>query len=168
MSADVKLRQMAAEEAMGLKEEAENSGRTAASTLLGFLQSHCVDENHPADKTSAGELATLERCYATLVPLCAKLGSDFADNIMKFGQEYLDLFPNGKARTEVQNAMNQAKTAGGKAAAQAADDKIGVAGDSPAPATEAADTAPAAEAPAAAPSAVAPSAEPAAESAAEN
>lgn len=114
MSADVKLRQMAAEEAMGLKEEADKSGRTAASTLLAFLQSHGIDENHPADKMSAGELGNLERCYATLVPLCAKLGSDFADNIMKFGQEYLDLFPNGKARTEVQNAMNQAKTAGGK------------------------------------------------------
>ena len=152
MSADVKLRQMAAEEAMGLK------------TLLGFLQSHCVDENHPADKMTPGELGNLERCYATLVPLCATLGSDFADNVLKFGQEYLDLFPNGKARIDVQNAMNQAKTAGGKVAAPtaapAADDQIGVTGDSPAPAAddqigvagvppataaEAADTTPAAE-----------------------
>ena len=155
MSADVKLRQMAAEEAMGLKEEADKSGRTAASTLLAFLQSHGIDENHPADKMSAGELGNLERCYATLVPLCAKLGSDFADNIMKFGQEYLDLFPNGKARTEVQNAMNQAKTAGGKAVESA-------------PAAEPADTAPAAEAPAAEPAAEAPAAEPEAEPAAEN
>jgi len=165
MSADVKLRQMAAEEVMGLKEEADQSGRTAVSTLLAFLQSHCVDESHPADKMSAGELANLERCYATLIPLCAKLGSDFADNILKFGQEYLDLFPNGKARVDVQNAMNQAKTAGGKVAAPvaapAADDQIGVAG-------EAADTAPAAEAPAAEPAAEAPAAEPAAEPAPEN
>ena len=159
MSADVKLRQMAAEEAMGLKEEADKSGRTAASTLLAFLQSHGIDENHPADKMSAGELGNLERCYATLVPLCAKLGSDFADNIMKFGQEYLDLFPNGKARTEVQNAMNQAKTAGGKIVESA-------------PAAEPADTAPAAEpaaeTPAAEPAAEAPAAEPEAEPAAEN
>ena len=143
MSADVKLSQMDAEEKMQLKEEAEMSGRTAASTLLGFLQSHCVDENHPVDKMSAGELANLERCYATLIPLCAKLGSDFAENILKFGQEYLDLFPNGKARTEVQNAMNQAKTAGGKAATPAADDKTGEAGVPPAPTAESADTAPA-------------------------
>ncbi|MBQ6327725.1 MAG: tetratricopeptide repeat protein, partial [Kiritimatiellae bacterium] len=148
MSADVKLRQMAAEEAMGLKEEAEQSGRTAASTLLGFLQSHCVDENHPADKMTPGELGNLERCYATLVPLCATLGSDFADNVLKFGQEYLDLFPNGKARIDVQNAMNQAKTAGGKVAAPTA--------------APAADTAPAAE-----PEAEAPAAEPAAEAPAE-
>ena len=144
MSADVKLRQMAAEEAMDLKEEADKSGRTAASTLLGFLQSHCVDENHPADKMTPGELANLERCYATLVPLCAKLGSDFADNVLKFGQEYLDLFPNGKARTDVQNAMNLAKTAGGKVAAPTASDQPDEAGDSPAPAAEAAE--PAAEA----------------------
>jgi len=172
MSADVKLRQMAAEEAMGLKEEAEKSGRTAASTLLGFLQSHCVDENHPADKMSAGELGNLERCYATLIPLCAKLGSDFADNILKFGQEYLDLFPNGKARTEVQNAMNQAKTAGGKvvesapAAKPAAEAPAEPAAEAPAaePAAEepAAET-PAAEAPAEAPAAEEPAAEPAAE-----
>ena len=159
MSADVKLRQMAAEEAMGLKEEAEQSGRTAASTLLGFLQSHCVDENHPADKMTPGELGNLERCYATLVPLCATLGSDFADNVLKFGQEYLDLFPNGKARIDVQNAMNQAKTAGGKVAAPTA-----------APAADTAPAAePAAEAPAEAPAAEAPAAEPAeAEPAAEN
>ena len=157
MSADVKLRQMAAEEAMGLKEEAEQSGRTAASTLLGFLQAHCVDENHPADKMSAGELANLERCYATLIPLCAKLGSDFADNIMKFGQEYLDLFPNGKARTEVQNAMNQAKAAGGKVAVENTPAAEAHAAE-PAAEAESADTAPAAE----------PEAEPAAEPAEEN
>ena len=156
MSADVKLRQMAAEEAMGLKEEADKSGRTAVSTLLAFLQSHCVDENHPADKMSAGELANLERCYSTLIPLCTKLGSDFADNVLKFGQEYLDLFPNGKARTDVQNAMNQAKTAGGKVAA------------APAAAAEEKEEAPAeepatAETPAAAETAEEPAAEPAAE-----
>lgn len=159
MSADVKLRQMAAEESMGLKKEAEDSGRTAASTLLGFLQSHCVNEAHPVDKMSAGELGNLERCYATLIPLCAELGSDFADNIMKFGQEYLDLFPNGKARTDVQNAMNQAKTAGGKVveSAPAAE-----------PAAEAPAAEPAAEAPAAEAPAEAPAAEPTAEPAAEN
>ena len=140
MSADVKLRQMAAEEAMGLKEASEQSGRTAASTLLGFLQSHCVDENHPADKMSAGELANLERCYETLVPLCAKLGSDFADNVLKFGQEYLDLFPNGKSRTDVLNAMNQAKAIGGKAAAPA---PAAPAPAAPAPAEEPAPTEPA-------------------------
>ncbi len=141
MSADVKLRQMSAEEAMDLKEEAEKSGRTAASTLLAFLQSHGVDESHPADKMSAGELANLERCYETLVPLCAKLGSDFADNVMKFGQEYLDLFPNGKSRTEVQNAMNTAKAVGGTVAAPAAEP----AAPAPAPAAEPAAPAPAAE-----------------------
>ena len=144
---------------MGLKEEADKSGRTAASTLLAFLQSHGIDENHPVDKMSAGELGNLERCYATLVPLCAKLGSDFADNIMKFGREYLDLFPNGKARTDVQNAMNQAKTAGGKIveSAPAAE-----------PAAETPAAEPAAEAPAAEPAAEAPAAEPEAEPAAEN
>lgn len=56
-----------------------------------------------------GEVANLERAYATLVPLFARLGADQADRVMKFGQAYLDLFPNGKSRTEIGNAMNQAK-----------------------------------------------------------
>jgi hypothetical protein len=58
---------------------------------------------------SAGELANLERAYATIVPLFSKLGSDQADRVIKFGQEYLDYFPNGKARTEISNCMNKAK-----------------------------------------------------------
>jgi hypothetical protein len=58
---------------------------------------------------SAGELANLERAYAMIVPLFSKLGADQADRVIKFGQEYLDLFANGKARTEISNCMNKAK-----------------------------------------------------------
>ena len=66
-------------------------------------------EGHPIDKMEAGELANLERAYATMIPLFTRLGAEQADRVMKFGQEYLDLFPNGKARTAVENCMNQAK-----------------------------------------------------------
>jgi hypothetical protein len=55
------------------------------------------------------QLKNLERCYATALPLMAKLGKDFAQNVVKYGEDYLDIFPNGKARTAVQNAINQAK-----------------------------------------------------------
>ena len=58
---------------------------------------------------SAGELDNLERAYAAMVPLFSKLGASQADRVMAFGQEYLDLFPNGKARTQIVNCMNQAK-----------------------------------------------------------
>ena len=44
-----------------------------------------------------------------MVPLFSKLGASQADRVMAFGQEYLDLFPNGKARTQIVNCMNQAK-----------------------------------------------------------
>ena len=44
-----------------------------------------------------------------MIPLFSRLGAEQADRVMKFGQEYLDLFPNGKARTEVENCMNKAK-----------------------------------------------------------
>ena len=109
LSGDVLVNRMKAEEAMGLKDEAKDTCGRAASTFQVFIQSHGASEEHPIDKMEAGELANLERAYATVVPLFAKLGSDQADRVMKFGQEYLDYFPNGKARTEIANAMNQAK-----------------------------------------------------------
>lgn len=109
LSGDVLVSRMKAEEAMGLKDEAKETCGRAASTFQVFLQAHGPTDEHPIDKMSAGELANLERAYATMLPLFAKLGADQADRVMKYGQEYLDLFPNGKARTEVANCMNQAK-----------------------------------------------------------
>ncbi len=110
MSADVKIDQMRAEEAMGLKAEAMDSCARAAAMLQAFLQSHAVDESHPADKMQPGEIANLERCYVTMIPLFAKLGAAQADRVMTFGQQYLDLFPNGKDRQKILNSMNSAKT----------------------------------------------------------
>ncbi|MBQ2345751.1 MAG: hypothetical protein II391_00170, partial [Kiritimatiellae bacterium] len=123
--------------------------------LLSFLQSRCPNEEHPFDKMVPGEVANLERCYTMMVPTYSKLGSEFAEDVMKYGPEYMELFPNGKARTEIQNCMNQAKAEGAK----------GVSEEKPAEAP--AEEAPAAEAPAeeAAPAAEAPAAEAAAEEA---
>ena len=109
MSGDVLVNRMKAEEAMGLKDEARETCGKAAAVFQVFIQAHGASDAHPVEKMEAGELANLERAYATMVPLFAKLGSDQADRVMKFGQEYLDLFPNGKARTEIANCMNQAK-----------------------------------------------------------
>ena len=109
LSGDVLVDRMKAEEAMGLKEEAKETCGKAAAVFQVFIQAHGATDEHPVDKMSAGEVANLERAYATIVPLFAKLGAEQADRVMKFGQQYLDLFPNGKARTEVANCMNQAK-----------------------------------------------------------
>ena len=148
MSAEVRLRRMAAEEGMGLGDEAVETGKSAAATLLGFLQAHCIDENHPADKMTPGEMANLERCYELMVPLYAKIGSEYADDVARYGQEYFELFPNGKARTEVQNAMNKAKADGAKIPVPAAKPEAPAAEAAPAPEAEApaAETAPAPEA----------------------
>ena len=109
LSGDVLVNRVKAEEAMGLKEEAKESCGKAAAVFQVFIQAHGPSDDRPIDKMEAGELANLERAYATVVPLFAKLGSEQADRVMKYGQEYLDFFPNGKARTEIANAMNQAK-----------------------------------------------------------
>ena len=108
ISGDVLVSRMKAEEAMGLKEEAQETCGRAASSLQSFIQSHGVTESHPLDKMEAGEVANLDRAYSTMIPLMAKR-SDLADLVIRYGQEYLDLFPNGKARTAVENCMNQAK-----------------------------------------------------------
>ena len=109
MSGDVLVDRMTAEESMGLKEEAKETCGRAASTFQVFIQAHGVTDEHPLDKMAPGEVTNLERAYATMVPLFAKMGAEQADRVMKFGQEYLDLFPNGKHRTEISNCMNQAK-----------------------------------------------------------
>ena len=109
LSGDVLVDRMKAEEAMGLKEEALETCGRAASTFQVFLQAHGVTDEHPLDKMEPGEVANLERAYATMVPLMARLGPALADNVVKYGQQYLDLFPNGKSRTAIENAMNQAR-----------------------------------------------------------
>ena len=120
MSGNVLIDRMKAEEAMGLGEEARETCGRAASTFQVFIQAHGPSPEHPVEKMSAGELGNLETAYAQMIPLFTKMGADQADRVMKFGQEYLDLFPNGKAKTEIINCMNQAKAdlpAGGEAAA---------------------------------------------------
>lgn len=109
LSGDVLIDRMKAEEAMGLKDEAKETCGRAASTFQAFIQSHGATESHPFDKMEAGEVANLERAYATLVPLFSQMGAAQADLVMRYGEQYLDLFPNGKARTTIQNCMNQAK-----------------------------------------------------------
>ena len=109
LSGDVLVDRMKAEEAMGLKEEAMETRGRAAATFQVFLQAHGVTESHPLDKMEPGEVANLERAYATLVPLFGDMGTAQAERVVKYGQEYLDLFPNGKARTLVSNCMNKAK-----------------------------------------------------------
>ena len=109
LSGDVLVRRMKAEEAMGLKDDARDTCGKAAAVFQVFLQAHGVDEEHPLDKMEPGAVGNLERAYATMVPLFSQLGAEQADRVMKYGQEYLDLFPNGKARTEIANCMNKAK-----------------------------------------------------------
>ncbi|MBO7684613.1 MAG: hypothetical protein J6T51_07805 [Kiritimatiellae bacterium] len=109
LSGDVLVRRMKAEEAMGLGEEALATCGRAASTFQAFIQAHGVDERHPLDKMEEGAVANLDRAYSTMIPLFSKLGAGVADLVMKYGRQYLDLFPNGRSRTEVSNCMNKAK-----------------------------------------------------------
>lgn len=150
MSADVYIRRMQAEEMMGLKEKALESCARAASTLQAFLQSHAPDENHPFDKFLPGERENLERCYVTMVPLFAKLGGENSSVALRYGNEFLNLFPESAGMQTVQNAMNSARASGAveekrEPAAEAAPAAEAVpAAETPA-AAEAAEAAPAAE-----------------------
>ena len=120
MSADVRIKKMRAEESMGLEDAAMASRESASTTLQGFLQAHAPSEDHPIDKMTAGELANLERCYATLLPLLVDLGDRQVNYVVKFGEEYIKYFPNGKSLSDVQNAVNKAKVKGGRSPAEEA------------------------------------------------
>ena len=39
----------------------------------------------------------------------AKLGKSQAEQVIRYGEDYLKYFPDGKHKTAVQNALNQAK-----------------------------------------------------------
>ena len=109
LSGDILVDRMKAEEAMDLKEEALETCGRAAATFQVFIQAHGVSESLPLDKMEAGDVANLERAYGTMIPLMAKKGGDLAESVIKYGTQYLELFPSGKFRTAVENAMNQAR-----------------------------------------------------------
>ncbi len=111
MSAEIRIRRMNAEEAMGLKEEAVETARGAAGSLQAFLQSRVPTPEQPLEKMTAVQIANLEQAYTLLVPLFTKI-PDQGSFVLKFGQEYMNMFPNGAARTEIQNCINQAKASG--------------------------------------------------------
>jgi len=111
MSGDVLVRKMEAEEAMG-SEKAEQAKETcgrAVVTFVAFIMAHEPTPEHPFDKMTPSQKNNLERAYGTALPLMAKLGKDQAEQVVKYGETYLQLYPEGKYRTAVQNALNQAK-----------------------------------------------------------
>ena len=108
-SADVQVSKMEAEEAMNLKDKADETRRMAVAGFQAFLMSHEPTEEHPAKDMTPAQLANLERCYGTVLPLMARLGKDQNELIAKYGAVYQELFPDGKHKTAVQNALNQAQ-----------------------------------------------------------
>jgi TolA-binding protein len=104
-SAGVTVRQMEAEEQMGLSAEAKETCRRAVVTLIAFVQSHAPSAAHPAKDMTPAQLENLERCYGMLLPLMVKLGSEYSGTVLEYGAVYNELFPEGKHKTAVQNAM---------------------------------------------------------------
>lgn len=118
MSADIVIKRMQAEDAMDLRDQAQDTCALAAQMLQTFLQTRAPDAEHPLSSMTPGAVANLEAAYAKMIPLFSRLGDGQADRVMTYGAAYLELFPDGGARTEVINCMNKAKTA---APAQTAD-----------------------------------------------
>ena len=109
-SGDILVRKMEAEEAMNLAEQAKETCGLAVVSFQSFLMSHEPTDEHPAKDMTPAQLANLERCYGTLLPLMAKLGKDQAADILRYGETYMKLFQNGKHATAVRNAVNQAES----------------------------------------------------------
>ncbi len=107
-SGDVLVRKMEAEEGMGLKDKAKETCGLAVAKFIGFIQAHEPNEEHPAKDMTAAQLANLERCYSSALPLMARLGKEQNEAIIRYGTVYNELFPDGKHKTAVQTALAQA------------------------------------------------------------
>ena len=113
--------QAGVEEGMGDKDAAETTRARAAAGFQGFIQAHSPTDDRPLDAMEKGERDNLERAYLNAVKLFSLLGAEQADRVLEFGAKYLELFPRGASRAEVENMMNKAKAdlpagAGGAAA----------------------------------------------------
>ena len=122
-SGDVLVRKMEAEDAMNLKEKADETCSKAVVSFQAFLMAHEPTEENPAEKMSPAQLANLERCYSSCLPLMVRVISKMPKEtddekaakaeqraqFDKYAATYQKLFPNGKNKVAVQNAVNQAK-----------------------------------------------------------
>ena len=109
LSGEVLIDRMNAEEAMGLKEDAMETCGRAAATFQVFIQAHGPTQEVSFEQLDDGSKQNLERAYANIIPLFAKQGAEQADQVVKFGNQYLEYFPNGKHKTAILNAVNSAK-----------------------------------------------------------
>ena len=108
-SGDVLRMKMEAEEQMNQGEQAKETCRRAVVTFTAFVQSHEPSPAHPAKDMTPQQLANLERCYGALLPLMVKLGKEQSEQILAYGATYMELFPEGKNKVAVQNAMAAAE-----------------------------------------------------------
>ena len=86
------------------------------ATPKPFLQVRAPGPDNPVDKMSVEELANLDEAYSKLLPLLVKMGRSQAGRALKLGRQYLDSFPYGASRAEVQRAVNEAEALGAEAA----------------------------------------------------
>ena len=114
MSADVKRSQMDAEFEMGLDEAAAKTRGTLAATLQAFVQARMPSGAHTIDKFSAEEIDNLEGAFARMVPLLVKMGPTQASRALKYGSDYMKLFPNGVSKDTIQRSINEAEAQGAK------------------------------------------------------
>ena len=114
LGGDILVRRLNAELAMGLKEQAELTRGNAIGSYRGYLMGNEPNEQHPASEMKPWELANLEHAYSAVLPLLAEAvptvkdkeaRQGLVDVVNQYGASYLELFPEGKHRTEVQNAV---------------------------------------------------------------
>ena len=117
LGGDILLRRMHAEEAMKLDEQVASTRSSAIASYRGYIMGNAVDEQHPASKMEQWQLDNLEHAYSSVLPLMAThismikeedVRKEQFETINRMGNEYLELFPNGKHKVDVQNALNLA------------------------------------------------------------
>ncbi|MBR1870409.1 MAG: tetratricopeptide repeat protein, partial [Kiritimatiellae bacterium] len=100
---------VAAEEAMNLVDQAKETRAKSVAGGLAFLMAHEVNSEHPFDEMSKKEQDLLERGCGLILPEMAKLGKDHAEDVVQYAEMYLQCFPDGPHKRDVQNALASAK-----------------------------------------------------------
>jgi tetratricopeptide (TPR) repeat protein len=86
-SADILVRKMEAEESMNLQAQAKETCGKAVASFQVFLMANEPTQEYPFKDMTAAQRRNLERCYATVLPLMAKIGKDQAENTIKYAND---------------------------------------------------------------------------------
>lgn len=107
--AEVKIRQMQADKKFGNDEAAEAARSAAVMKLITMVQTRTPEAGGTLNEYTVREKANIETIYGRLVPLLNSRGAADAADTLKYAEQYLRYFSEGKHVAEINLCRNEAK-----------------------------------------------------------